>query len=451
MNLKYLENKKILILGFGREGQDTLFFLRKILSQNILTIGDKTNFKNFDKKIQNIIKNDGKIKLQLGKNYLKNLENYDIIIKSPGISPYLPEIKKLKNKNKIITSQTQIFLENCPGKVIGVTGTKGKSTTTSLIYQILKTAKFKTHLVGNIGKPALSFLSKTGKNDIFVYELSSHQLLDIKKSPQLAVFLNIYPEHLDYYPGFKEYFEAKANITNFQTEKDYFIYNKKQKMICGLAKKSKAKKIPFDAINIEKIIKIKDIPLMGKFNLENVKAAIAVAKIFNVSDEIIAKAIKSFKPLPHRLEFVGIYKGIKFYDDAISTIPEATMAAMETLGSEVQTLFLGGFERNIDFTELAKKILKSKIKNIILFPTTGQKIWETIIKEAKKKKIKNLPKNFSVNNMKDAVAFAYSKTSRGKICLLSTASSSFSIFKNYEEKGDLFQKYVKKLGNETKS
>lgn len=449
MNFNDFKDKKILILGFGKEGKDSLYFFRKIFPQKLLGIGDRAEFENFDKKTQKLIKKDKNIRLDLGKNYLKSLNKYDIIIKSPGIPFFLPEIINAQKKGTVITSQTKIFLENCPCKIIGITGTKGKSTTTSLIYNILKTANFRAYLVGNIGKPALSFLLRAKKNDIFVHELSSHQLLNIKKSPQVAVFLNIYPEHLDYYPAFKDYFEAKTNITKFQTKNDYFIYNKKQKLIDKLAKKYKAKKIPFNSIRIQKIIKIKDVPLMGKFNLENVRAAIAVAKIFGISDGVIARSIKTFKALPHRLEFIGCYKGIKFYDDAISTIPEATIAAMETLGKDVQTILLGGFERNLDFTELAKKVLKSKIQNVILFPTTGQKIWETIKKEAEKEKKrklanKKLPKNFFVNNMKEAVRLSYLNTKKGKICLLSTASSSFSIFKDYKEKGNLFKKYVKK-------
>ncbi|MCX6764814.1 MAG: UDP-N-acetylmuramoyl-L-alanine--D-glutamate ligase [Candidatus Nealsonbacteria bacterium] len=444
MNFNNFKDKKILILGFGMEGKDSLFFLRKFFPQKILTIGDRTEFKIFDQKTQKLIKKDKNIRLDLGKDYLKNLNKYDIIIKSPGISFFLPEIKNAQKKGKVLTSQTKIFLENCPCKIIGITGTKGKSTTTSLIYHILKIANFKVHLVGNIGKPVLSLLLKAKKNDIFVNELSSHQLLNIRKSPKIAVFLNIYPEHLDYYPGFKDYFEAKTNITKFQTKNDYFVFNKKQKLINDLAKKSKAKKIPFNTINIEKIIKTKDIPLMGKFNLENIRAAIAVSKIFNVSDEIFAKAIKTFKALPHRLEFIGCYKEIKFYDDAIATIPEATIVAMETLGNDVQTILLGGFERNLDFTELAKKILKSKIQNVILFPTTGSRIWEAIQKEAEKEKKKKSLESFFVNSMEEAVKLAYSNTDKGKICLLSTASSSFSIFKDYKEKGNLFKKYVKK-------
>ena len=450
MSINYLKNKKILILGFGREGKDTLFFLRKIFPKKPLAIADKNDFKSRDEKTKTLLKKSKDIDFEFGKNYLKNLKKYDIIIKSPGIPPYLPEIKKYLKGGGVIASQSEIFLENCPGKIIGVTGTKGKSTTASLIYKILKTAGFKASLVGNIGKPVLSSLLRAGREDVFVYELSSHQLLNIKKSPRIAVFLNIYPEHLDYYPSFKDYFLAKSNITDFQTKSDYFIYNESQKQIKNLAKKSKAKKIPFNPIKVEKIIKTNEIPLKGDFNLVNIKASIAVSKVLGVSDKIIKKAIKNFKPLPHRLEFVGKYKGINFYDDAISTIPQATMAAMEALGNDVETIFLGGFERNIGFTELAQKVLKSKIKNIVFFPTTGKRIWESIKKAARKERVKYSPNILFTDSMEKAVRFSYLKTEEGKICLLSTASSSFSIFKDYEEKGDLFKKYVKKLANEAK-
>jgi len=447
MKLDKFKNKKILILGFGREGIDNFKFLRKLFPGKTLAVGDKLEFKKLDKKTQKLLKSDKKTRLHLGKSYLKNLKNYDIILKTPGIP--LRTIKKVKNTE--IISQTEIFLENCPGMIVGVTGTKGKSTTASLTYEILKKAGFKVHLVGNIGKPVLSLLSKAKKNDIYVYELSSHQLVNVKKSPQIAVFLNVFPEHLDYYRNFREYTQVKGNITKFQTKNDYLVFNKEDKIVKEISKKSKAKKAPFNLIKLEKIIKVKDIPLKGSFNFQNVKAAIAVGKIFNISDKLLASAIKKFKPLPHRLEFVGKYKRIKFYNDALSTIPEATIGAIDALGNNIQTIMLGGFERNTDFTELAKKVLKSKIKTVILFPTTGKRIWNTIEKEARKLKIKKLPSNFFTDNMKDAVRLAYKYTKKEKICLLSTASSSFSIFKNYKEKGDLFKKYIKKFSYEKKS
>jgi len=184
---------------------------------------------------------------------------------------------------------------------------------------------------------------------------------------------------------------------------------------------------------------------LGEFNLQNIRAAVATGQIFNISNEVFEKAIEEFKSLPHRLELVGEYGGIRFYNDALSTIPQATIGAIDALGEDVQTIILGGFDRNLKFNELAQKILAAEIKNAILFPTTGSKIWKAIEEEAKQSGARKLPESFSTDNMKDAVKIAYRRTEQGKICLLSTASSSFSIFKDYKEKGDLFKKYVKEF------
>ena len=416
MKLKDLENKRVLILGFGREGQDTFLFLRKLFPKKTIGIADRVEGLKF--KTQNS-------KLHLGKDYLKSLGDYDVIIKSPGVPIHLPEIEKVFKENKI-TSQTELFFQNCPGKIVGITGTKGKSTTTSLIYEILKKGRLKVHLVGNIGNPVLSLLLKAKPSDIFVFELSSHQLYNLKLSPHVAVFLNLYAEHLDYYKNIREYALAKANITLNQNKNDYLVFNSADKIVKEFAKKSKAKKIP----------------VKGDYYDLDKNAARAAGKIFRIPPKVIEKAIEEFKPLPHRLELVGTLRGITFYNDALATIPEATMAAIDFLGKNVETIMLGGFERNIDFKNLAKKVLKSKIKTVILFPTTGERIWKEIVKL----KSRGALNHFFVDNMEDAVKLAYKHTGKGKICLLSTASSSFSIFKDYKEKGDLFKKYVKEYG-----
>ena len=419
MRLGELKDKKILIFGFGREGQDTFWFLRKLFPNKVIGIADK------DKNIKCQLSNVKNIRWHLGENYLKVLENYNLIVKSPGI-PFKILPKDALGK---ITTQTKIFFENCPGKIVGITGTKGKSTTTVLIYQILKEGGIKVHLVGNIGKPVLNLLFKAKPNDVFVYELSSHQLFNLKKSPHVAVFLNIYPEHLDYYNSFKEYATAKANITLYQKKEDYLIYNARDKLVKKFAQKSKAKKIPIKGIYYDL----------------NKNAARKVGEIFKVPKKIIEKSIGQFKPLPHRLEYVGTFKGIKFYNDALSTIPETTIFALDYLGDKVETIFLGGFDRGLDFKNLAKRILKSKIKNLILFPVTGEKIWREILSQVKNN-FSKLPRTFLVQNMKDAVKLAYEHTQKGKICLLSSASPSFNLFKDYKERGNLFKKYVKWYG-----
>jgi len=390
MKLAELKDKSIVILGFGREGKDTLLFLKKTFPKKKIAIADQ----------------------KLDKNYLKKLDDYDVIIKTPGI-PF--KILPRSILDRVVT-QTDIFFDNCPGTIIGVTGTKGKSTTSSMIYQTLKSGGVKAYLIGNIGQPVLSFLKKADDQSVFVYELSAHQLFKIRKNPRIAVLLNIYPEHLDYYRNLQEYVQTKANITKFQTKRDYLIYNCLDPKVKRIARASRAKKVP----------------IRGKYYQLDMAAAKAVAKIFKVPE------LKKFEFLPHRLEYVGKFKGIEFYNDSLSTIPETAIEAMDFLGKNVQTLMLGGFDRGLSFKNLAQRIKKSGVKTIILFPTTGQRIWQAISKTA--------IRHFFVKNMTTAVKLAYQHTEKNKICLMSPASPSFGLFKDYAERGEMFKKFVKKYG-----
>ncbi len=402
MKLENQKNKKIAVLGFAREGRDTLRFLKKHFPKKKIGVFDQKQ----------------------GKDYLRKLNDYDVIIKSPGI-PYKILPKKLLAN---ITTQTEIFFDNCPGRIVGITGTKGKSTTASMIHRVLKKGGVKAYLVGNIGKPVLSLLEKAEPNSVFVYELSSHQLYRMKKSPHIAVFLNIYPEHLDYYHSFEEYVAAKANITLYQKKSDYLIYNSQDARVRKIARQSKAQKIP----------------IRGKYYKLNVAAARKVGEIFKIPAGKIKKALEDFEFLPHRLEPVGEFRGIKFYNDSLSTIPETAIEALDYLGENVETLILGGFDRGLSFDGLAKKLIKSSVKTLILFPDTGRRIKQAI----EKFQIPNIKfQYFFVKNMEKAVELAYLHTSKGKICLLSPASPSFGIFKDYAERGNLFKKFIKKAKN----
>jgi len=431
MKIKELDNKKIIILGMGREGIDTLKFLRKHFPKKTIGVGDRLELKELSKQTQKIIKEDKKTKKHFGKNYLNFIKKYDVIVKAPGITP---KTIRVFSKGKLVTSQTKIFFDNCPGKIIGITGTKGKSTTSSLVHKVLRDNNIKSFLIGNIGRPSLSSLS-TNPNNVYVYELSCHQLSDLKQSPHISVLLNIYPEHLDYYKTFKGYIKAKEVISRYQKKADFLIYNSKSKEVEKIAIKSKAKKIKINSI------KLKNNP-NNTINPLSIKTAIIIGKIFEISESKILKSIKSFKSLPHRLEYVGSYKKISFYNDSLATIPEASILALDKLGEQVETIFLGGFDRSLNFKKLAKRITKSNIKNIIFFPTTGKKIW-TELNSFKKAKEYNI---FFVDNMKDAVKIAFAYTYKNKICLLSNASPSFGLFKDYKERGNLFKKYVKKYG-----
>ncbi len=374
--------EKACIIGYGKEGKITERYIKKYHPQLKLKVLDKAT----------------------DKNYLKRQKDYDFAIKTSGIPKEKIEIP--------YTTATNIFFSKNKNFKIGVTGTKGKSTTVSLLYEILKEGGKKVRLLGNIGNPMHEvLLSKVEKDEIFVIELSSYMLSDIKYSPNIAVLLNLFPEHMDYHNGVENYYNAKKNIFKFQSSDDIALM------------------FPF---NEEIPFKKKEIPFWVLYNKESVMAAIKVARILKIPEKAIIKSIKNFKPLKHRLEFVGNFDGINFYNDASGTTPQSTIRAIEVL-EKVDTIFLGGEDRGYDFSGLEKTIKKYKIKNLVLFPDTGEKI----IKDIKKY-------NFiKTKSMKEAVSFAFKNTKRGKICLLSTASPSYSLWKNFEEKGEEFEKEVK--------
>ena len=243
MLISELEDKKIFILGFGREGQDSFLFLRKHFPEKSLGIADKKEFDELSPQTQQMFNQDRKVVLYFGPDYAKQINKYDVIIKSPGIP--LSVLKPHLKKRQIVTSQTNIFFANCPGKIVGVTGTKGKSTTASLIYEVLRAGDKKVHLVGNIEEPVLRFLDEATKDEVFVYELSSFQLETATQSPYIALLLNLYPEHLDHHGTFKAYAAAKANIAKFQDSDDYLIFNEKDEEVSRIAKTSKAKLMAF--------------------------------------------------------------------------------------------------------------------------------------------------------------------------------------------------------------
>ncbi len=400
---RLLGMKNVLIAGYGREGKVTEAYLKKFYPKLKRGIADETE----------------------GAGYLKKQEDYDFVIKTPGLS-----------KTKITrpyTTATNLFFEavqKCGNTVIGVTGSKGKSTTASLIAHILAKGGKKVRLMGNIGKPMLSaLLGPIAKNEIFVLELSSYQLDDSAYSPNIAVATNLFPEHMTYHGGEKNYYEAKKNIIRWQSAEDTFVYNPKNVLMRAWAKSARAKILPF-ATKLP--LKDAEIPLLGEHNKSNVAAAVAVARLMGVSDAAIGKGIKSFKALPHRLEFVGRFKNIDFYDDAISTTPQSTLMALKALRN-VDTIFLGGEDRGYDFSALEVALRKHKIRNVVLFPDTGKRM----LKSEKGFRVLHTKK------MAEAVKFAYENTAAGKVCLLSMASPSYSLWKNFEEKGDEFQRSVK--------
>lgn len=405
-----LNNKKILILGFGEEGTDTLFFLQKKIKYKTIGVADARSFDKFDRRSRSLLGDN--IEKHFGKNYLSSISKYDVIIKTPGIPFHL--IKR--SKNQIITSQSDLFLSNCKRKVIGVTGTKGKSTVCLLLYKTLKNAKKNVEIVGNFGKPALSYLLKKDNVDYFVYELSSFQLQTITKSPKIALFLNIFPDHLDKHKNFKEYLQSKEKITLFQKKDDYFIYNEKDDLVKKIAEKTKAKKISF----------LFDSPK---------DAVLKVLEVLKINREHLIKAEKNFSGLPHRNEYLGECKKIHFYNDSAATIPEATIKAIEDTYN-LQTIIIGGSDKGADFKNLVEKINKSKIQNVVIFKGSNRNL---------QKMISSSKIVFLASNMEEAVKYCFKNTDCGKACLLSPGFASFNMFKSYKDRGDQFKNYILKF------
>ncbi len=470
MTVNDLNRKSILILGFGIEGQATYDFLRDTWPSKRLSIADQRTPEEFSDELIRKLARDPAVTLNLGPGYLDSLdpENCDVIVKTPGIPASMEQIEKARKAGCALTSHSQIFLSNYPhDKIIGVTGTKGKSTTTSLIYQMLTRAGLMAELAGNIGLPPLARMTHVSKETYFVHEFSSHQLAEIESSPHIAVLLNIVPEHLDYYSSFAEYISAKENITRFQQSGDFLIFNADYPIPSEIAQGTRAALIPFSTKtqvtsgcylqgetvvwstsgHDEHVLAIGDIPLAGRFNVQNVMAAVAAAALCAVPSGTIRDAVKEFRTLPHRLERVGSYNGVTFYDDSIATVPDATLAALEALGPDVQTLILGGHERNQDFTELGAR-LPPNIRTVILFPSTGQRIWKSIEIHSRNKP---LPEAFFVDTMEAAVKIAYTRTEQARICLLSPASPSFGIFRNYRERGESYRSFIETLQFSVKS
>lgn len=427
--------KKMAVLGFGIEGKDLVKFLLKKGAD--ITVLDQKEEKELD--FEEIDKS--RIKLITGKDYLSGeLGNFDIIFRSPGVYRYLPEIVKAEEKGVEISSANKLFFDLCPAKVIGVTGTKGKGTTASLIYQVLKSAGKDVYLAGNIGKPYLELLPKLKKSSWVVLEISSFQLIDMDKSPQIAVILNITVDHLDWHKDREEYVEAKTHIVKHQKKNDSAVINVDYKVSKSFSKLTKAQIIFFSKNSLDKKFK-ENLLLRGEHNLENAAAAVSVAGILNIPDKIILKALSKFKGLEHRLELVGKVKGISFYNDSFATGPQPTIAAIKSF-EEPTTIILGGSEKGLDYSDLGKVIAKKdSVKCVILIGEVAPKIKRALAKAGFQGKVLGLGKS----KMSVIAKKAFSKTSKGGVVLLSPAAASFDMFKNYKDRGKQFKKAVKTL------
>ena len=448
--LQKIKGKKIVILGFGKEGISTYRFIRRYFPDMPLTIADgNANLRTdeFD---------DPNIKFVTGEGYDQNLNNYDLIFKTPGISfnkvNYWIETER-------ITSQTNLFLEAFHQQVIGVTGTKGKSTTSSLIYHILHEAGRDVLLAGNIGVPFFDIIEQMTDKTLVVAELSAHQLEFVQCSPDYAVLLNLYQEHLDHFNSFNNYIIAKMNITKFQKYENFFVYNGDDEHIPDLVKQYDYNRNrcifgtkPYNGLYaccIDHVIHfavnghIEDEydlryyqNLPGTHNYYNIMAAIAICRQVGLSHDEIMAGLRTFKGLPNRIEFVGKFHEISFYNDSISTIPEATIAAVNAL-RKVDTLIIGGYDRGIEYGILIDFLRENPVPNIAFTGPAGTRIFNEWKPQG------NLPEQYILeDDFRKIVDFAFEKTEENRIALLSPAAASYDQFKNFEERGRVFKQLI---------
>lgn len=503
--LKFLQNKKIAMLGLGVENLALVKFLIK-KSGNLsgfvthpglrpplqgreyrITVCDPKSAAELGDRFLEIKelarKNKmSEINLMTGKNYDAHLGDFDIVFRSPGYPLFNPNLIKAKKAGVEISSAMEMFFELCPTKnIVGVTGSKGKGTTSSLIYEIIKRGtqniaflrKRHVFLGGNIGLAPFEFIEKIKPSDFVVLELSSFQLEDLQVGPKIAVITNIFKEHLapadpnnpNYHKSMKDYWAAKANIFAHQKNNDWLVANEKLKSKIPLLRGVAAPRgrgvlnggiASPKARNGKSIIFYgkSELPsnLIGEHNKENIAAAVEVAKILKIKNEIIAKAVKKFKGLPHRTEFVAEIKGVKYFDDSFATVPDVSVIALKALSQPTLSarrgrsfkegkiiLLAGGADKGSDFRNFAKEIKKC-VKYLVLFRGKGTDRLKKELQDIKYK-ILNIKE---VNNMKDAAAIAKKMAKPGDIVLLSTGCASFGCFKNYKDRGDQFKKEAAK-------
>ena len=421
---EFFNGKTVLILGFGREGRSTLALLKKM--NCTVTIADKNDVTCAE---------TAGIPVISGEHYLDGLDNYDIIMKAPGIALFNDISDSVRAK---ITSQTDLLLRFCPNRVIGITGTKGKSTTSSLTYHILHNCGKDTVLIGNIGIPPLDCIGELTDGTIVVCEMSCHQLEYVQASPDTAVYLNLFEEHLDHYVDFNAYRTCKENIYKYQTAENTLITNKR------LAPANIPANIVTASLTEPADICVKDgmlyisgenIPvktkLLGTHNLYNIGIALYIAEKYGCGRSDALGAVSTFDGLKHRLENVGVINGVTYINDSISTCPSTAIAAVRAF-PKVDTIIVGGMDRGIDYTELIVFLNASDIENVILLPDSGHKIEPRL--DHTKRSI------YKAADLADAVAHAKKVTHT--LCLLSPAAASYGFYKNFEERGEHFRTLV---------
>ncbi len=456
--LKYIKNKNIMFCGIGRSNIPLVTMFKDYA--NKIIVHDNRSRKDLKDQISLLPEN---IEYRLENKSLGNLD-FDIIFRTPGMNFFSNELSQAKKKGIIVTSEMEVFFDVCPCKIIGITGSDGKTTVTTLISEILKHSGKKIHLGGNIGTPLLPKINEIDSNDIVVAELSSFQLISMRRSPDVAVVTNLSPNHLDVHKDMNEYIEAKKNILLHQNAFSKTILNFDNSITKGLNKDVRGKNIFFTRrekidngvwLNSDgtivfsennknvPIISYKNIILKGNHNLENYMAAIS-AVYDEVSAEDIRYVAKNFSGVEHRIEFVKNVNNVQYYNDSIASTPTRTISGTLSVFDKKIVLIAGGYDKNIPFDNLGKEIVK-KVKSLILMGNTSEKIYKSVINATKESQERINIKIHKVSNMKEAVEYAYKTTLSGDIVVLSPACASFDLYKDFEKRGNHFKELVENL------
>lgn len=421
--------RNILIWGYGREGKSSADLIEQLCPALSYTITDGA-----DNALEQARKDHPHARVMAQKEV--DFSAYDRILKAPGI--VVPEGFDKTH----LSGQTQLFLKHYRRSVIGITGTKGKSTTASLTATLLA-AKYRVHLVGNIGVPCFEALPDWQEGDLAVFEISCHQLEFCSFSPKYAVFLNLYQEHLDHYGTYEKYGAAKANIYRHQETGDVLVAGKDLDWV--LRERPDALRLGQDIraegrvlVIPDSRLKVTECALIGAHNYQNAAAAYYLANLFGVTDEEVLAGLKKFKPLHHRLEDLGVVDGIRFVNDSISTIGPSCIKALEAL-PETDTVLIGGMDRGISYAELEAYLLAHPWLHVVFMYASGQRIYQEL-----RQRQDPLPAGWVlVSSLEEAVQEGKNLTRPGRICLLSPAASSYDHFKNFEERGEVFERLVK--------
>ena len=454
---EYIKYRKVAIIGLGVSNIPLLDYLHEKKAK--VTVFDERDIDSISKEIMDKI-TAYSFDFNLGKKCLEKLKGFDLIFRSPSCLPTKPELKQEADRGAIVTTEIELLMKMAPCKVIGITGSDGKTTTTSLINANLSTAGYHTHLGGNIGTPLFTKLEEILPEDILVLELSSFQLMGMTVSPDIAVITNITPNHLNIHKDYQEYIDSKKNIFKYQDENGILVLNYDNDITRQCAKEANGKVIFFSSKekldngyivddNIIKectdkirkhIIDTKDVILRGNHNFENIATALAATASL-VDTETAVKAIKEFKPVEHRLEFIKEIDKVKWYNDSVSSSPTRTIAGLYAYNEDI-ILIAGGYDKNLDYTPIAKPIVE-KVKALILLGQTSGKIFDAVKNELETQG-KDL-KIYMCENLKQTVETAKKIAKPGQVVLFSPASASFDMFKNFADRGEQFKKLVNEL------